>query len=109
MAETSEKSAGETNTDRVYKPGPWFATTWDSVVDGRGWIVANLSTEWSTEEVETHKTLIAAAPETKAQRDELLAACERSLIVFRDRGEPWCDHCIRILSTAIAQATEAAP
>ncbi len=73
-------------------PTPW-TFEWDPVpkvydADGRTVAVVSAGTiagAYDTSDISETGGMIAAAPETKAQRDELLAACEIAEEVLEDR------------------------
>ena len=78
-----------------HTPGPWhtsFSATANDVVvvDSDGHMVANTD-QWparATVECAANARLIAAAPETSEQRDELLEACEALQRYYGQSGMP---------------------
>lgn len=91
-----------------HTPGPWEQDGL-TVRSSRG-IIAKcpVPQDGGTFDCQDNARLIAAAPETKAQRDELLAAIKELLFHFTDdgdhRGRPELD-CVRRARAAIAKAT----
>ena len=85
----------ESTTEAKHTPGPWksvrgVATTvaelakHDCILDSSGIEIAEIYRRDNDDEQHANAQLIAAAPETAAQRDDLLAACRDLLDAFWD-------------------------
>lgn len=81
-----------TAQNQMHTPGPWTlqVTGWINtpdaggyrvlLINGRNFTVAQVQVDEDDGEQQANARLIAAAPETKAQRDELLEACKAATI-----------------------------